>query len=273
VALAAFAGNFIFLSSLTMSCYRYPADFLGPLLLVTGIGICTAPLASPISRAIFRFGAWVLTIFGLAASLAVAASIAQITELFDTRRPDAFTAMARPANIIGYEIERLTGAGPKCLVLDLIFPPNKFGSSEPALVVGENGSQDFVYFYYAGPGQLKVGFESMGLGGTVSKPVSIDYGKPHNIVVSLGSFLPPEGYPSIAVIPKAELELERRTIAVSIDGSTVLLTTVHLHRPEAQIFVGSSPFDSAFGQRFTGKIIHERWIPLSNQLQKIPPAD
>ena len=267
VAGAAFAGNFLFLGSLTMSCYRYPADFLGPLVIASAIGVCGVRFSMSRELTLFRATSWALAGYGVATAVAVTASVAQITELFDVRRPDAFMALSRTANLVAYQFERWAGAGPKSLSIDIVFPQGRFGLSEPALVVGENGAQDFVYFYYTGPGLLQFGFESMGLGGVVSKPVKIDYTSSHRIEIALGSFLPPNGYPSVSKVPQAMLDEERQTIVISIDGKLALRAHVHLHRPGALIYVGRSPYDAAFGKLFTGKIVNQSWVPLADTLK------
>lgn len=250
----AFLGNFLFLCSVTMSCYRYPADFLGPLALLASVGIVGISNQGRSEKLCLSLLAGGSVAFTIAAVFCQTFSTAQTTELFDERKPAEFAEAAKPFNHIEYLLERHSNNPFRQIRLTVRLPQTRFGKSEPLLVTGENGSQDFVYLYYAGPGVLEIGFESMGVGGPLSKPISVDYTRSHLVTIHMGSFLPPNDHPAFKGFTEERIEALRSQLQVELDGSSILQATVHFHAPRAQLFIGQSPFDSAFGSRFTGII-------------------
>jgi hypothetical protein len=255
-ALACFLGNFLFLACTTISCYRYPADFLGPLSLLAAYAI--------LGLWDLRLG-WIrrtLAVF-LAPAVAWSAcalifqvfSTAQTTDLFDQRRPADFAAAARPFNKAVYLYERLINDGPRALALNIQLPINRFGAVEPLVVDGDPEAQDFLYLYYIAPGLLQIGFESTGRGGVKSTQLKVDYGKPHRIELRYGSFLPPDDHPLLSHLAPADVALARRMLTVLLDGIPVLDAQADFHLPRGNVLVGRSPDDAAFGARFTGRVL------------------
>jgi hypothetical protein len=256
VCAAAFFGNFLFLITVTQSCYRYPADFLGPLALVAALGwIAFQEVGTP-GRVLANLACFSLVAWSLAAVTCQTFSTAQTTELFDQRRPEDFRAAARPFDRVVYAIEALTHDGPRALALDLVLPGDRFGSVEPLVVVGENGAQDFLYLDYVRPGLLQVGFESTGRGGLLSNQLKVDYALPHRVELRYGSFLPPDDHPLLAGFSPEERSLARSMITVLLDGSPVIDGWAKFHLPRGKFSIGASPFDAAFGSTFSGRILH-----------------
>jgi hypothetical protein len=253
---AAGAGNLLLLSGLGFGTYRYPADYLGAVSFAAGIGICLIP-AIPGKACRLIVGGLLLPLLAWSAVGCVcsAAAVARTTALFEEQRPKDFSLLARPFNAVAYRVEAFRRAGPAEVRLHLAFPTSRFGAVEPILVVGEAGLQDFVYAYYNRPGEVEIGFESIGYGGPLSAPTKIDYGKPHVVDISLGSLLPPDDHPLLKGMPGAELSLSRGFVRVAIDGKPVLESGAHLHRVRARVFVGESPDNGAFGTKFTGEIL------------------
>lgn len=255
LALAAL-GNLLYLSLIGFSCYRYPADFLGPLGLLACIGVlqCGA-LWAGWGRWLFLAMLSVTVAWSACWALFETASIARVHAMFDVNRPEDFQRLARPFNAASYRLEGLVGGGPRYLRLNLRFPRDKFGGVEPLVVTGAPSAQDFLYLYYTGPGAIQFGFESMGHGGRVSGPIPMDYGTPHMVDVFFGNFLPPDDHPLLAGLSKADLAMDRRFVRISLDGKIVMDGAEELHPLKSRVFVGASPDDAAFGRAFTGVIV------------------
>ena len=254
VSTAAFLGNFIFLCSVAMSCYRYPADFLGPLSIVSALGVVSCSEFKTPARIFATSLVSIILIWSASATVLLTFSIAQNTELFDKIRTADFHEASVPFNQIIYWYETYTKDGPRYIALKLYFPKDKYGRSEPLAVFGANGAQDFIYLYYAGAGELQIGFESSGLGGPLSPPIQLDYNQPHSLDIYTGAFLPPDNDPLFRGVKTQDISLARKRLIIRVDEKTLLDEEVHFHSESAQTFIGQSPFDSAFGTKFTGLI-------------------
>ena len=267
------AGNLAYLSGLGFATYRYPPDFLGALAFAAAVGICNMPSYSSISGRLLSMGILIsVFLWSLSLSICEATSIATITNLFDQRRPHDFRVLSTPFNETAFIVEHVLDTGPRSIRLKLIFPHSKYGNVEPIAVIGDAGSQDFVYLYYEGTNSVQVGLESSGNGGPVSAPLSIDYKKPHTIDISLGSFLPPDDHSLLTKMPSSEISFARNYVHIAIDGQFVLDGSAPLHPTRGRIIIGMSPDDSAFGRQFTGEILNVQ-RPLLSQTGVFPKWD
>jgi hypothetical protein len=251
---AAAASNLLVLSGLGFGSFRYPSDYLGALAFAAALGIASiADIRSKFARMGVVLALIITLGWSCFMSLFAAVSIARMHELFDQERPAAFSAMARPFNAVAYRLARLAHSGPRSIRVSLILPGDRFGRVEPLMVDGDPGLEDFVYFYYAGPGLLQIGFESMGRGGPLSHPLAVDYSRRHLVDVSLGSLLPPDDHPLLRSMSRGDVAIARRLVHIELDQRTVLEGFVDLHPPRERFFFGASPDDQAFGATFTGK--------------------
>jgi len=264
VAFLTFLGNFAFLACVTMSCYRYPADFLGPLALLAALGMLTASALEPgwARYLAMRLALPLLLLWSGCAVIFQLYSIAQTSMLFDVIRPADFATAARPFNRVIYMIEQMRHDGPRALGVTVRLPKDRVGHVEPLVVVGDNGAQDFLYLNYVQAGAIQLGFESMGHGGLRSRYAPIDYGQPHRFEVRYGSFLPPDDHPLLSQMTPADRFLARRMITVLVDGQIVLDGWADFHSPQANFFIGQSPNDAAFGANFSGEILQVDWPQL-----------
>lgn len=256
IAALTFAGNFVFLSAVTMSCYRYPADFLGPLatLAACGIlGLSTVPGGIP--RMVSLSMLPPLLAWSVCALVFQVFSVAQSAELFDVRRPADFARAGSLFNQASYHLEQWRHDGPRGLEITALLPAGRTGQVEPLVVAGDDGALDFLYLNYVTPDDVQIGFEAMGRGGLQSPTVKIDYRQPHRFEVRYGSFLPPDNHPSLRSLSPADRDLARRMITVLLDGRIVMDGWADFHLPRARIFIGESPDNPAFGAAFTGKIL------------------
>lgn len=255
VLLVAAGANLFVLAGLGFGTYRYPADYLGPLSFVAGVGVCcVGEMTHRVTRRLALGALAILLSWSSALGLCQTISISSTTAQFDLKRPKAFATLAAPFNRAIYQWERITGTDPRAFRLHLSLPNSRYGKTEPLLVSGEVGLQDFIYFYYTEPGKIQIGFESMGHGGPVSPPLAIDYAQPHVVDISLGSLLPPDDHPLLKSLDPGDRSNARRFIRVTLDGEVVLEDLVHLHPTRSRIFLGRSPDDAAFGAAFTGTI-------------------
>jgi len=147
---------------------------------------------------------------------------------------------------------------PGPVLIHLRFPRGRAGQSEPLVVTGKTGAGDFVYMRYESDQRLRFGFDHWAVGGWVSEPVQIDPYRTQEIVLSIGSMLPPaaSGRPDVYAA-------QRRTCLVFLNGRLVLKCTSDFYpsRPD-QILIGTTAIGgSTTGPLFTGVIILAKSIP------------
>jgi len=250
--LAAGVGNLALLTFFGNGAARYFVDFQAPLSLAAGLNVARlASAESTVLRRVSKLGSALLLAWSSVATLCV---IVSMYDFFPLVRPGDTAKLGRPFNSVVYLEQRLAGGGPRGLGLRLRFPENRFGGVEPLVVIGGRSEQDFLYAYYSGPGRIRLGFESTGHGGPVSAPVELDYSKEHLLELRYGSFLPPDDCPLLGGMTPAERTIARRMLTVLLDGKPVLDGWAQFHMPRGLVFVGESPYDAAFGPKFTGTI-------------------
>jgi hypothetical protein len=241
--------------------YRYLPDFLPPLLLAGSLA-GLAVMARLNRRPVVRLAAWA-AFAGMAAWSCVFALCAQFSllDIFRDYNAEAFSRVGAVFNAPVRWADAIRGREPTVPAASVRLPQAAFGRVEPLLVTGERSKQDFIYLYYTAPGLLQVGFESIGHGGPISEPFAVDYAKAHRIELHAGSFLPAEGDPLWGGIPPGEAALSRRELVVRVDGRIVLDGTAQFHDPKGLLFWGKSPFDAAFGSRFSGDFLDRHPAP------------
>ena len=100
---------------------------------------------------------------------------------------------------LSMRIVRLAAGGPPAadypaglLELTLRFRVEPFGlQPDPVLATGVAGRVDLVYLQYEGVDRIRIGHDHFGGGGAISAPLPLDRGKPHRLLLGLGSFYPP----------------------------------------------------------------------------------
>ena len=252
--------NLAFLSILNSAVYRYAADFRPYAALAGGLGL----LALGGRGNGFRRG-----LYGLGVGVAVFSALASFCEaisLFDQTRdsnPDTFARLSRIFDTPRLEFERWRRTPLQEFRVRALLPPDRFGTDEPLLVTGHAGVQDFIYFYYAGPGLLRIGFEAIGRGGPVFGFIPVDYGRPLDLEIAMGNRWPPPGawiYDGLA--PERARKLQQKLL-IKVNGKTVLDAFVGFHQSKGLYFWGRSPNDHAFGADFSGKVLEVSEGPLA----------
>jgi hypothetical protein len=75
--------------------------------------------------------------------------------------------------------------------LQVQFPSNRTGYGEPLISTGQNGRGDLIFIRYEKKGKLRIGFDHWGAPELMSDLLEAMPGKTHEIVLSMGSLLPP----------------------------------------------------------------------------------
>jgi len=152
------------------------------------------------------------------------------------------------------------GAGgyPGPLRIRLRFPRGMAGTSEPLLVTGRTGAGDIVFVRYDSDTRLHFGFDHWLKGGPVSAAVEIDPDRTQEILLSLGSLLPP----SAGSGPDPFAALRKRCL-LYLNGRLVLDAASDFYpTPPAAILIAANPIGgSTAGPAFSGVIIHTEAVP------------
>jgi hypothetical protein len=146
-------------------------------------------------------------------------------------------------------------SGPYHLVA--LLPAGKTGVTEPLLVTGKTGRGDLVFIKYTDPNHVQIGYDHWGVGGGMSAPFAIDYTRPHEITIGLGSLFP-EGSeaPGTDLSALARRRLRER-VTVRIDGTEVCdwSSTAYPSDP-GDILVGQNRIGaSSCVEDFSGEIL------------------
>ncbi len=88
-------------------------------------------------------------------------------------------------------LETMGSRFPGPMRLLIRFPSHRPGHSEPLVVTGPNGAADIVYVSYLDDGRMRFGFDHWGVGGRLSEPFEMDPDRVYELLVGLGSMLPP----------------------------------------------------------------------------------
>ena len=114
--------------------------------------------------------------------------------------------------------------------LELTFPADRTGQSEPLVVTGREGSGDLLIVRYVDARTIQFGHDHWSKPLIWSEPVEIDYTSPHAVEVSLGSL-----YPG----PKAAEEPWREQVTVKVDGRPVWnVSAAFYDAPAQEVYIG-----------------------------------
>ena len=257
-AMAVACGLLHLLVLCTFDCavYRYKVDFLPYFVISAAWGVLSLGNRT---NPWWKGGGAVLVIFSLLASFCEANAL---YELSRTRNPAFFDGTARLFNFPRSTWERMRDTPLTKTRIRLQLPLDRYGHNEPLLVTGYKGLRNFIYFNYAGPGFLRVGYEANGLGGPVSDFIPINYHEEITIEVILGNRWPPMGAAVYGNLPLASVERLHRRLAVTVNGKPALDAFVPLHPNKGIFFWGQSPDDAAFGSAYSGKLMEIAEIAL-----------
>jgi hypothetical protein len=102
----------------------------------------------------------------------------------------------------------------------VLFRPDYWSESEPLIESGATGAGDVILATFIDPDHIAFGQDHWGAGSISSEPIRIDYTKPHDLVISEGSLVPPRGSELYKKSP--ELAGLCDQIVIVLDGRMVL---------------------------------------------------
>jgi len=145
------------------------------------------------------------------------------------------------------------GKYPGPVLIRLRLPPGRGGQSEPLVATGRTGAGDLLYLHYDNDHQVRFGFDHWLVGGPISNPITVNPDQTQEVVISLGSMLPPPG-PGAS---DAYAPLRHRCL-VFLNGQLALNCTSNFYPTlPAQILIASNAIGASTAEpKFTGTIIH-----------------
>lgn len=236
---------------LTSANSRYLLDFQPALALFVSLGVVAAcaPGALPGRRV-----RWALA--PLACGLALASIVVSLSLDIGCFAAESYRPLARVLDLPAYALERASGASFGGLDLSVTFPPGRTGAFEPIVTTGTAGAADLLYASYVSPTQIRFGLVSTDLKGPESEPVTIDFGVPHRLRLSMGSLYPPSGHPLWRGLTDAQIAFLGRNLRIELDGRVVIDAAAHFNAASpGEVMLGQNPYLSGYSQAaFTGRI-------------------
>jgi hypothetical protein len=145
------------------------------------------------------------------------------------------------------------------LEIEVRFPPDRIGQSEPLVTTGVAGAGDFFYVAYLDPQHVKIGFDHWGVGGFVSSSLPVDYKSAHRLRISSGNFFPMDS-DNRQVLSASGITTLKDHILVMIDDVVALDADTESYKTQsASITVGQNLIGgSTAGPKFTGQILRSQ---------------
>ena len=240
------------LCALGGGAYRYVVEVAAPLSWSGLIAVVYWMTATPRPR--LPWAACALTMSATVVSVVLGAlQNFALYGILQNVHHSSFVKLARAWNEPVFFAQHLFGEAVHVLSLRISFPNEAAGVNEPLLVTGDPGQQDFLYVYYVSEKELQIGFESIGRGGTLSPPLTVDRTKPHELIIAYGGFIPP-GAPLLKSFPAANQTEIEHALTVLLDGQPVLDGWADFHAVKNRFQLGASHDEPAFGTAFHGSI-------------------
>jgi hypothetical protein len=199
---------------------RYTVDAMCglPLLTVLGIWALEERAGAGARRILARIAWGALAAYSVFFVVCVGV---QRDELFRTIHPKAYRVLAhafdKPSSL--YDSYRGVTYGP--LDLSVRFPADKPGRSEPLVSTGWRPWANAIYVRYTDAAHVQFGFFGPA-GPTLGAPVAVDYGRTHEVRISMGSFYPPRESPFFDEIDGPDADTLANTLYLELDGRTIL---------------------------------------------------
>lgn len=234
---------------------RYLLDFSPPLLLLASFtALAVLDQAGRLRSALVsRSVRWLVAALAL---YAVASGF-----LFAMPRHHGLAGMLwleRLLNIPTHLIERLDDVRHGPVEMEVRFPRDRIGVTEPLLTAGFGGAAgDAVLVRYLDEHHVRFQAFHSGRGGPVSEPIRIDFDRVHRLRLAMGSLYPPRGHPVFAGWPDDKIDALRRRLKVELDGRPVLRGSMSVYpsTPSALLIGGSHLNPDVSTQAFSGEIL------------------
>jgi len=166
--------------------------------------------------------------------------------------------------------DREWGGFPGPVSMTVAFDPANAAGSEPIVACGTPSQADLIFVHYLDPGHLAFGLDHWGAPGVLSRPVEVDLGKPHSIIISAGCLLPPKGSAFYRLHP--ELEGLREHFVVIMDGRVVCSRKIECYPADRdKIFFGLNLFGGSTSRTtFTGTVSGFSRAPVGEIVGSLP---
>ena len=249
---------------------RYVLDFLPALLVAVGAGIALAGAAST------AWPAWLRRAFVAAtAALAVASVLLGLSLDLGRFPSESYEPVAKVLNAPSYYLLSRQGSlyGPLRLRLEL--PPGRTGGFEPLVCTGTTSAGDLLLVHYDSPDTIRLGFMSTGFVGPSSPPIRVDYGRPHDLTISMGALYPPSDFAGLEKLDEPQVAYLRRHLTVDMDGARVFEALVPHHGSlPSMVYPGQNRVLMDYSvPQFSGTILSVSRVPVSPpSLSSIPKA-
>jgi hypothetical protein len=239
---------------------RYLLDFVPPALLLAATTAAAMLCASQRNRFLHIFT-------GVTISLLATYSILTGLALGFSRKVESpeRTQLKRWLNWPAHLLEQLNGTQHGPVELTVSLPLEKIGTTEPLITTGyDRHGADAISIHYVDDRHVRFSAFHLGRGGPTSKPIPVDYDKPHRIRITMGSLYPPPEHPLFSDWSPTQVSRVRRQLKIELDGQTVLQGnfTVYPSTP-AGVWIGRSQLGPGVStETFTGQIHQHRRLGL-----------
>ncbi|MDD3179151.1 MAG: hypothetical protein PHQ04_02240 [Opitutaceae bacterium] len=150
--------------------------------------------------------------------------------------------------LVGFCLSRFFPPLPAVLNLEVRFSPGSADSLEPIICTGTTGNGDILRIRYLDDHTVRFEYDSWGVGGPVSPPLSIAPKTRHRLQIEL---------PSVAGIVGSSAASVGR-LRLRCDGVSLLDAAVPFHyRQPQQIYFGEDPIGGTCGPVFRGALYRE----------------
>lgn len=245
---------------------RYLVDFQ-PMLVLSLLLAAGLVFAGP-ARPGWRTRLWPVAV-GALATLAWVSSLliaCQFLDRFAGTHPQAFRSLAFYGNQPAGWLARLGLHHYGPLRFKVVFTPQPEAVAEVLVATGAPGSKDILFAGQYPNGQVDFAVYHEGHGGARSALIPIEYGRPYEIELTMGSLYPPIAatyFPGWGELPRAIVKDFTR---VTVDGVTVIRT----RQPSYDSSPGLLTFGRAPGRperSFSGRLDDVRRTPMPDAAQ------
>jgi hypothetical protein len=242
---------------------RYMADFAPALVLLGCVGLLSSERwLQSIPWRYASVGHWIgmsAAVFSVFFGVFISFQLHGMLKFFS---PHTYARIAHALNSPAYYLEKWTKFPHGPLEMDLRFPKGRAGKLEPLLSTGWEFFSDQMFVYYMDDHHLRLGFDHVSRGTVTTPPLEIDFDAVHHLRLELGSLYPPEESPFFDGKNEVDKASLTRRLRVVLDGKVVLDGPQLFYdaAPES-IQIGGTTATQAFGDHFTGEIIHVKRGP------------
>ena len=142
---------------------------------------------------------------------------------------------------------------PGPVLLRCSLPDIPIGVAQPLVAAGRPGEGDLVFWIREEGERIRFGFDRQGEGAMFSEPVPAPAGTDHEIVISLGSLMPPDG--NVVYSENPDYQHLRELLFASLDGRTVFLRKHQFERTVTDVAFGVNTVGSSVASAyFTGNL-------------------